>query len=258
MKKILLAVLACAMALLMPMASAEMAALLSGSGAVQAQEAEQGRKAGKVKAVLPKHKHTADCEKTQAEPVLLVCILDRSGSMHDLATDTIGGYNAFLEKQKAAEGEAELTTVLFDDEYEFLLERQPLAKVPELTEKEYFARGSTALLDAVGKTIMSTAGSMKKEGICPERRKVLFMIMTDGKENASREYSRETIKNMITEAQEKYGWQFIFMGANIDSFAEAHSLGIDSKNAMNYEASGRGVQASFERMDEAAMDIRNH
>jgi len=224
----------------------------------QEQQKQDTEKPKKVKAVLPKHKHGAGCEKTQAEPVLLVCILDRSGSMHSLAADTIGGYNSFLAKQKAEEGKAELTTVLFDDQYEVLLERKPLAEAPELTGKDYFARGTTALLDAVGKTIMTTAGSMEKEGICPQRRKVLFMIMTDGLENASREYKREKVRDMITEAQEKYGWQFIFMGANIDSFAEAQSLGIDRKNAMNYEASGEGVQASFQQMDRAASAARGH
>lgn len=261
MKKNLLKIMAmaCGLALLAPALPGEASALpLQGTSVFQQARQQDTEKPKKVKAVLPTHKHTADCEKTQAEPVLLVCILDRSGSMNSLVSDTIGGYNSFLQKQKAEAGKAELTTVLFDDQYELLLERKPLGEASELTDKDYFARGTTALLDAVGKTLMATAGSMEKEGICPQRRKVLFMIMTDGLENASREFSREAVKNMITEAQEKYGWQFIFMGANIDSFEEARSLGIDSKNAMNYEASAEGVQASFQQMDKAASAARGN
>jgi Mg-chelatase subunit ChlD len=212
--------------------------------------------AGRELSILPEHKHTKKCKETSEEPALLVCILDRSGSMRDLAKDTIGGYNSFLEKQRKEPGEAAVTTVLFDDKYELVLENEPLAKAPEMTSETYYARGMTALLDAVGRTIMDTAGRMEKEGICPAKRRVVFLIMTDGLENASREYDRAAVRKMISDTTERYHWQYVFLGANIDSVAEAQSIGISSKNAANYEASGDGVQDSFARMSAAASAAR--
>jgi len=221
-----------------------------------AAEAEQTTKTVD-KHVLPKHEHNAQCVLTKAEPVQIICILDRSGSMRNLVEDTIGGYNSFIEKQKAEPGEAQVTTVLFDNEYEKLLDAIALTEVPEMTSKEYYPRGSTALLDAVGRTVMETAGKMEKEGVCPAKRKVLFMIMTDGLENASHEYDSASVKAMINEATKDYKWNFIFMGANIDSVAEAQKLGIDSRYAVDYEASADGVGRSFARMDAAAQSVRN-
>lgn len=202
------------------------------------------------------HKHNLNCYKTEAEPVQIVCILDRSGSMRNLAGDTIGGYNSFLAKQRQEAGSAQVTTVLFDDKYDKIVDAVDLAKVPELTEREYYARGMTALLDAVGRTIMDTAGRFEQEGICPAKRRVLFMIMTDGKENDSKEYSRAAVKSMIEVATREYGWNFIFMGANIDSVAEAASIGINAKHAVDYDYSGSGVQESFDRMSAAASEVR--
>ncbi|MBR5381117.1 MAG: VWA domain-containing protein, partial [Oscillospiraceae bacterium] len=206
--------------------------------------------------VLPPHEHTESCELTSAEPVQIVCILDRSGSMRALAGDTIGGYNSFLDKQRKEPGEAEVTTVLFDDKYELIGAGVPLAEAPELTPATYYARGTTALLDAVGRTIMETAGRMEKEGVCPAKRRVLFLIMTDGLENASREYDKASVKAMIEAATQEYHWNFVFMGANIDSVAEASSMGISAQHAVNYTHDRKGVAAAFECMEAAAREVR--
>lgn len=200
---------------------------------------------------LPRHEHSDACGNTTAEPVEIICILDRSGSMQNLSQDTIGGYNSFVAQQREKEGSATITTVLFDDKYEKIFDSVPLDEVPELTSKEYYARGTTALLDAVGKTIMSTLGRMERDGVCPARRSVIVLIMTDGLENASREYSREMVKRLIEETTKEYKWQFVFMGANIDSVSEAQSIGIAASNAHDFDASGDGVATSFERMGEA-------
>ena len=206
--------------------------------------------------LLPAHKHSAKCEETSAEPVQIICILDRSGSMSALATDTIGGYNSFIERQKNEAGKAEVTTVLFDDQYEKITDAVDLQTVGELTSKEYYARGSTALLDAVGRTIMDTAGKMERENICPARRRVLVMIMTDGYENASKEYSKADVKALIEKTTNDYKWNYIFMVANIDSAAEASEIGISKRHAANYSADSEGVRNSFARMDEAAKEVR--
>ena len=161
--------------------------------------------------ILPTHKHTEKCNDTNAEPVQIVCILDRSGSMRSLAEDTIGGYNSFLEKQKKEAGKATVTTVLFDNEYEKIVDNVDLQSAPELTSKEYYARGTTALLDAVGMTIMETAGNMEKENICPAKRRVLIIIMTDGLENASKEYNKAAVKSMIETTTNDYKWNYIFI-----------------------------------------------
>lgn len=205
---------------------------------------------------LPAHKHTWQCEETEAEPVQIICILDRSGSMQHLTSDTIGGYNSFIAKQKEEPGQAEVTTVLFDDQYEKFLDAVDLKEVPEITSKEYYARGSTALLDAVGRTLMDTAGKMEANSVCPAKRRVIVMIMTDGLENASHEYKQSAVKAMIEEATNEYGWNFIFMGANIDSVAEAESIGIRGNYAMDYAADAEGVSDSFERMGRAAQSVR--
>lgn len=210
------------------------------------------------KPILPPHEHTAACEQTKAEPVQIICILDRSGSMHALVTDTIGGYNSFLAKQKEESGEAEVTTVLFDDQYEKIVDAVPLTNVPKMTGKEYYARGMTALLDAVGKTIADTLGKMERDGICPAKRRVLFLIMTDGQENNSREYNKATVKALIDGTTEKYKWNYIFMGANIDSVAEAAAIGISAKHAVNYDHNSGGIKQSFARMDAAVSEMRTN
>ena len=206
--------------------------------------------------ILPKHTHTADCEKTSAEPVQIVCILDRSGSMQSLTEDVIGGYNSFLEKQKKESGTAEVTTVLFDDQYEKITDAVNLNDVENLTSAVYYARGNTALMDAVGRTIMETAGKMEKDKICPAKRRVLIMIMTDGLENASKEYSKAKVKALIDSTAKEYNWNYVFIGANIDSASEANSIGIKSGYSANYAPDSVGVRRSFERMGEAASEVR--
>ena len=211
--------------------------------------------AQKPKITLPVHKHVAACEDTSAEPVNLICILDRSGSMQHLTSDTIGGYNSFIEQQKKLGGEAVVTTVLFDNRYEKLLDKVSLTEVPELTEKEYQARGTTAMLDAIGMTLNELAGEMEKEGICPSRRKVLCCIMTDGQENASQEYDKASVKYMITQGQQ-YGWEFVFLGANIDVAQEAEAIGISQDKAVAYKADAAGVQQSFSKINKAVSSFR--
>lgn len=209
-----------------------------------------------VNQTLPEHKHTADCEKTSAEPVQIICILDRSGSMSSLANDTIGGYNSFIEQQKKSAGAAQVTTILFDNQYEKISDAVDLNEVRELTSAEYFARGTTALLDAVGMSIMDVAGKMEREKICPAKRRVLVMIMTDGYENASKEYSKAAVKSLIETTTNAYNWNYIFLGANIDAASEAGSIGISSRHAANYKHDSRGVEDSFEMMNRAAEEVR--
>ncbi len=167
----------------------------------------------------------------------LVFILDRSGSMAQLTSDTIGGYNSMIEKQKAESGEAFVTTVLFDDQYEFLHDHVSLQKVKPITNKEYYARGMTALLDAVGRTINTIGERLNKTPEEERPEKVVIVITTDGLENSSREFTREQVKNMITHQQDKYSWNFIFLGANMDAVSEAAKIGIDANFARNYTAS---------------------
>lgn len=206
--------------------------------------------------VLPTHKHSAACEKTTAEPVQIICILDRSGSMSNLATDTIGGYNSFIEQQRQKSGTAQVTTVLFDDQYEKISDAVDLQNVPELTSAEYFARGTTALLDAVGRTITETLANMERDKICPSKRRVLVLIMTDGYENASREFSKSKVKSLVEATTKQYDWNYVFIGANIDSAAEAGGIGIDRRHAANVAPTPRGVQESFRIMNEAADEVR--
>ena len=160
----------------------------------------------------------------------LVFILDRSGSMGGLESDTIGGFNSTLEKQKQLEGEARVTTVLFDGEYEVLHDRIPVNEVRPLTDEDYYVRGCTALLDAVGRTIDRVVHAQKASKEEYRADKVMFVIITDGMENASRKYSYGKVKTMI-EARRELGWEFMFLGANIDAAAEAERLGIARERA---------------------------
>ena len=204
------------------------------------------------------HEHNKNCDETAAEPVQIICILDRSGSMSKLVEDTIGGYNSFLENQKKNSGKAEVTTILFDNQYEIIADSVDINETKNLTSTEYFARGTTALLDAVGITITNTLDKMRREKICPVKRRVLIMIMTDGLENASKEYDRTTVKNLIDSTTKDFNWNYIFMGANMDSISEAKSLGISAKHAANYSHDIRGVQKSFGMMDAAVTEMREN
>ena len=178
----------------------------------------------------------------------IVFILDRSGSMGGLENDTIGGYNSMIAKQKTEEGEAIISTVLFDNETEVLHDRVPLAKVEPITEKEYFVRGSTALLDAVGGAIHHIGNVHKyaREEDVPE--KTLFIITTDGMENSSRQYSYDKVKKMVERQKEKYHWEFIFLGANIDAVSVANKFGVYRSRAVRYECDSVGTALNYEVM----------
>lgn len=186
----------------------------------------------------------------------LVFVLDRSGSMQGLEGDTIGGFNAMLEKQKLEEGEAFVSTVLFDDESSVLHDRVDIQKVAPMTRRDYFAGGCTALLDAVGEAIRHIANVHKyaREEDVPE--KTVFVITTDGMENASRKYTYEKIKKMISLQQEKYGWEFLFLGANIDAAREAARFGIREDRAANYHADSKGTAVIYEAMSDAVGCVR--
>ena len=172
----------------------------------------------------------------------IVVILDRSGSMESIRTDTEGGFNAFVKEQQETPGDCALSLYQFDDKYDVVYENRPIAEVPAL---ELAPRGTTALLDAVGKTI-ATRGEYY--GNLPEEDRpgrVVVVIMTDGQENASREYRRDRIKEMITTQQDTYKWQFVFLGANIDSFAVAGGMGIRAASTMDFSADSDGVAYSY-------------
>ncbi len=174
----------------------------------------------------------------------LVFILDRSGSMGGLESDTIGGFNSMLAKQKTEEGEANVTTVLFDDQVEIIHDRFPIAAVKPLTDEDYFVRGSTALLDAVGSTVKKIENVQKRLPKDLQAEKVIFVITTDGQENSSSEYTVKMVKKMIAAHQEQ-GWQFIFMGANMDAVSEAEKLGISGKHAVSYRNDADGVALNY-------------
>jgi hypothetical protein len=163
----------------------------------------------------------------------LVFILDKSGSMIDLVDDTIGGFNSYIENEKETDENILVTLILFDTEYTVLYSRKPIDEVEKLTREQYFAGGCTALLDAIGRTIVS----LDKE----VNNKVLFVITTDGLENSSRRFSKSQVKELI----QSHEWEFLFIGADIDSYAEARALGIDRNHAANYERSPRGVRGVF-------------
>ncbi|MDD2211905.1 MAG: VWA domain-containing protein [Clostridia bacterium] len=186
----------------------------------------------------------------------LVFILDKSGSMSGLESDTIGGYNAMLNKQQAEPGEAIVTTVLFDDDYELLHDRINIKGNRPITEKDYFVGGCTALLDAIGKTIHKIGNAQKHTSEELRAEKVMFIITTDGMENASREYSYEKIRLLIENQKEKYGWEFIFLGANIDAFDTAQKMGISRDRTANYHADSMGTQVNFMAVSEAVSELR--
>lgn len=176
----------------------------------------------------------------------MVFILDRSGSMGGLEKDTIGGYNSMIEKQKKEEGEALVSTILFDHMQEVIADRVPLDKIKKMTEDEYYVRGCTALLDAVGYAIRHIGNIHKyaREEDVPE--KTIFVITTDGLENASKRYSYSDIKRMIKRQEEKYGWEFLFLGANIDVARESERLGIREDRAVRFVNDSEGIELNYE------------
>ena len=188
----------------------------------------------------------------------IVFILDRSGSMAGLEDDTIGGFNAMIEKQKKEAGEAIVSTVLFDNVSEVIHDRVNIQRIEPMTRKEYYVRGCTALLDAVGGAIHHIGNVHKyaREEDRPE--KTLFVITTDGMENASRQYTYDRLKAMIEHQKEKYGWEFLFLGANIDAAKEAARFSIGADFAANYHADHKGTAVIYEAMSDVLCNVRAH
>jgi uncharacterized protein YegL len=187
----------------------------------------------------------------------LVFILDKSGSMAGLEADTIGGYNSMLKKQKKAEGEAFVTTVLFNHHYELLHDRINVKGISPITEKDYEISGTTALLDAIGFTIQKINNVQKHTSKNERAEKVLFVITTDGMENASREFTADKIKKMVQDQKQKYGWEFMFLGANIDAVSTASQFGIDEDFAVDYHADEQGTQLNYQMVSEAVTNLRS-
>ena len=187
----------------------------------------------------------------------LVFILDRSGSMQGLEKDTIGGFNAMIEKQKKEPGEAFVSTVLFDDRVEVLHDRVPLHEVRPITEQEYYVRGCTALLDAIGGAIHHIGNIHKYARPEDVPARTLFVITTDGMENASRRYTAPQVKECIRRQKERYGWEFLFLGANIDAVETAGHLGIAPDRAVNYHSDSVGTRLNYAAMSQAVSSLRN-
>lgn len=186
----------------------------------------------------------------------VVFILDRSGSMGGLEADTIGGFNAMIRKQKAEVGDAYISTILFDDCTEVLHDRIPVGQVEPMNEKQYYVRGCTALLDALGGAIhhIGNVHRYAREEDRPE--KTLFIITTDGMENASCRYNYQKVKMMVERQQAKYGWEFLFLGANIDSISVAGRFGIRAERAVDYVCDGDGIQMNFEAIGNTVSAVR--
>lgn len=186
----------------------------------------------------------------------IVFILDRSGSMAGLEADTIGGFNSMIEKQKAIAGEAYVSTVLFDTQRDVIHDRVSLKSIRPMTRQDYWVRGCTALLDAVGSAIHHIGNVHKyaREEDRPE--KTIFVITTDGMENASREYSADKVRAMIRRQKEKYGWEFLFLGANIDAVSTAAAIGIDEDRAVNFHCDSPGTALNYDVVSEAIHTVR--
>lgn len=186
----------------------------------------------------------------------IVFILDKSGSMSGLEADTIGGFNAFVEKQKKEDGEAYVSTVLFSDHNKVVHDRVTIDKIEKMTDKDYYVGGCTALLDAIGDAIHHIGNVHKyaREEDVPE--KTIFIITTDGMENASTRYNYKKIKDKIEKQKEKYGWEFIFLGANIDAVEVAGRFGINENHAVNYECDGDGTALNYMVLSKAVSKAR--
>ena len=187
----------------------------------------------------------------------IVYILDRSGSMGGLESDTIGGFNSMMEKQKKTGEKAVVSTVLFDDECEVIHDRVPIEKIEKMTDKQYYVRGCTALLDAVGGAIHHIGNVHKyaRSEDVPEH--TVFVIMTDGMENASRYYGEKKVREMIERQKTRYGWEFLFLAANLDAVETAGHYGIDADRAVNYHADETGTQLNYKAVGEAIASVRS-
>ena len=186
----------------------------------------------------------------------IVFILDRSGSMSGLEADTIGGFNSMIEKQKKAEGEALISTVLFDNTSEVIHDRVSVQNIKLMTDEDYTVRGCTALLDAIGGAIHHIGNVHKYARAEDVPEHTMFVITTDGMENASRKYDSEKVKKMIERQKEKYGWEFLFLGANIDAVETARHFGISEDRAVNYHSDSEGTQLNYEVVSEAICAVR--
>lgn len=186
----------------------------------------------------------------------LVFILDRSGSMAGLESDTIGGFNALIEKQRKQDGKCYVSTVLFDNVAEVLHDRLELSEIKKMTEKDYSVRGCTALIDAIGGAIHHIGNIHKyaRPEDVPEH--TMFVITTDGQENASHQYTSDKVKQMIERQKEKYGWEFLFIGANIDAVETAARYGISEDRAVNYNADSQGTQVLYDTVAQAVCNVR--
>lgn len=188
----------------------------------------------------------------------IICIIDRSGSMNVIVDDAIGGFNTFLNEQKLVEGEASLTFVQFDTEYEVIHENRPLNDVPELTTETYKPRGGTALLDAVGKTIDDVGKRLSNTEEKNRPDKVIVAILTDGAENSSNKYTLEGVKSRIKHQKEKYQWEFIFLAANQDAFAAGANLGIAAVDTFAFAATGTGIRKGYANMSRGTTAYRSN
>ncbi len=186
----------------------------------------------------------------------LVFILDRSGSMSGLEGDTIGGFNSLIKKQRSQDGECYVSTILFDHESIVLHDRVRLEKIEEMTSRDYVVRGSTALIDAIGGAVKHIANIHKYARAEDVPEHTVFVIMTDGLENSSHVFSSDEVKKMIERQKEKYGWEFLFIGANIDSVETAKGFGIGADRAVNYHADGEGTAVVFNTVSEAVYNVR--
>ena len=184
-------------------------------------------------------------------------ILDRSGSMQAIASDVIGGFNQFLTKQRRQRGDCRLTLVQFDDEYEVAYLARPIADASRLTAKTFEPRGSTALLDAIGRTIVTTGARLAALPEADRPNRVLLVVITDGEENASVEYTRDQVFTMISSQQDVYGWSFLFLAANQDAIAEAAKVGICAQHSMNFAATGAGMRAASVSLSDAVSSFRS-
>jgi uncharacterized protein YegL len=186
----------------------------------------------------------------------IVVVIDRSGSMAGLTTDTVGGYNNFLEQQKQVEGSAELTLCLFNTDYHLVYDSSPLTSIPNLDAKTYSPNGGTALLDALGSTIDTVGAKLAARDESERPSKVIVLVITDGQENSSKRFKKEQIKEKISHQREVYNWEFVFMGANIDAVDEGTSLGISAKNSLNYTASAAGTAKLYGTVSQSMSSYR--
>lgn len=187
----------------------------------------------------------------------LVFILDESGSMSSLVSDTIGGFNSLIEKQKKEEGECLVSAVLFNQSQKVVYDRVPITEITQMTEWEYCPGGTTALVDAMGRAIHHIGNVHKYARLEDRPAHTLFIITTDGMENASSQYSADQVRSMVEHQKEKYGWEFLFLGANIDAVETARRYGIDASRTTRYHNDPRGVATTYQSMGEAVNTIRN-